>query len=1251
MVFDLTMVRILDNSKNKKVLDTIKYLIKKPDMKQLSFAVGYFYLNGWNLIKEDFPENPPKNFMRILIGRELDLPTFKEIKKGYRLKLKTNLLDDLSEVNEENIDKIKDLYYLIKNGIIDFKIYLESKLHSKLYLFIDRPEELKLDAHRSPGTAILGSSNFTVPGTLTNRELNSEFTQAEAVKELQKWFDNLWNNYSEEFREDLIKIINASNILKKDKKNPIGKYVPPKQLFKYLTWIWLRGKIEPLEKDDVLAQFQLVGVLNAIEMISEFNGCIVADSVGLGKSFIGATIIEEYITGKLPEWDPYNEGFEKIRKALLILPPSLIKQWIVLLFKSKDFFTKNICIEEIVDKGFIKYKIIGRESERMGQIGEVAFLSLGKFGLMSPEEIYKNKLNEEYDLILIDEAHKFRNNWTKRWKNIRAMRYKIPDNPYSFNNKYILLTATPVNNNIWDVFNLIKIFSDNNFINFKKRNIPITNLFSEYRDAKKKWKEDKREEANLRMKAQAIKDNIFKKIMILRTRKYIMSEFGERGKINIRGRSFIFKDPIPDKITYKSDDLDFKPYNKFLEVLEKEFEDLEFAFTRLYSSSYIAFNPRDSLQNEKNENQKKIMVPINAILKFLLAKRLESSIFAFERTLTKIMKKNQIFFKILKEFINKIEKLDDDEFIKSIQEFSLICIKKADKESAIIDFEEDNIDMDEYIIDPRLRLIYNLISYYKNDLLENLIDYMKREEKFYEFVKNTSDKSKILEILKSGLKLLYNKIKRDEEIFNSVKNIINTVKVKENEKIKILNEFSEGKDSIKIPEYYDPKINRLKEIIYNDLIGKKFIIFTQYKDTAIYLHTILKSWLINQKIRLPYIFENGELKLALVTGDTDIKQKQIIIERFAPYANEAKEYYDQNNIEILISTDTLSEGVNLQDANGVINYDLPWNPMQIVQRVGRVNRIGNEKEVFVKNFVPIKELDAIIGILEKLTSKIKDITYLVGKEFYILSEDEEISPEIFEKKILDLASAKMSRLEEISQMGDSKILGDIIHEEEIAKFKLLNYIQNELKLRQDDFDEIRTYLDKKQILYTLIKPQEIFRIYEIYRGNTKSGHYILKLNKDGKITETTCEQFFSLWKKNELMEDIDIDTLKSNVDKLDKYFKEEILEKVKGLQVQDGFLKSLFTQFTRLTLYNTFPDETIDKMKLYQLIDNLPFIEMNTKEIKEFTDYLKKENCITDKKKVKNGKMGLLIDKVFDYFNLGKETKRKLNFRVLGWCD
>ena len=212
----------------------------------------------------------------------------------------------------------------------------------------------------------------------------------------------------------------------------------------------------------------------------------------------------------------------------------------------------------------------------------------------------------------------------------------------------------------------------------------------------------------------------------------------------------------------------------------------------------------------------------------------------------------------------------------------------------------------------------------------------------------------------------------------------------------------------------------------------------------------------------------------------------------------------------------------------------------------------------------------------------------------------------------------MSRLEEIGQTGDSRFLGDIIHEEEIAKYRLLNYIQNELKLRQNDFDEIKQFLDKKKIVYTLISPKDIFRIYEVYRGKTKGGHFILKLDNENVI-ETTCEEFIKLWNSKELDDDIDISILKSNIKKLDDYFENEILEKIKGLQVQGGLIERLHSQLRLLTMYDTFPNEKIDKEKLFKLIDYLPFVEMTTMEIKELKDYLVNSGCINKKNlKVKN---------------------------------
>ncbi|MEJ2248619.1 MAG: helicase-related protein [Candidatus Lokiarchaeota archaeon] len=1222
------MVKVLDNSPGKEVLDSIKNLIN--DSEEACIAVGYFYVNGWNSVRNNLPSNVRNQFIKIIIGQELNQPTFEEISKGYKFRVQTQLLEDLDEIND--ISSLEHLYELIKEGIIDVRIYTKGRLHSKLYLFIKDRSSLEDGSEFPPGTAIVGSSNFTISGTTKNKELNVSFTDREQVLFLYDWFNNLWKTESDDFREDLIRIIESSNALDVKKNNPFGTYVSPETLFKYLSYIWLNGKIAPIEKEDVLAKFQLIGVLNAIEMITEFNGAIVADNVGLGKSFIGATIIEEYITGKLMEWDPKYYEYEKPRKALLILPPSLIKQWKSLLFDTKQFFSKQIITEcEESEEKFEKYNIIG--SEESNAIGEVSFLSLGKFALMDPEEIYERNLHYQYDLILIDEAHKFRNRRTKRWDNIQALRFKENNDPNSFRNKFLLLTATPVNNNIWDAYNLIRMFSDDDFTNFKKRSIKISELFSEYRSIKKKWQEDKSFEGDLRIKAREIKNKVFQRIMILRTRNYIMEKFGKDGKIQIGDSKYSFKDPIPERISYESEKPEFNSYNEFVEHLDEIFEDLNFSFTHLYSSGYVAFTS----QEEEGEVR---VVPINAILKFLLSKRLESSIFGFERTLKKLFRKNKMFNGILNEFITNISSLSNQDFIKKLRDFSQECIVKAGKEDLLEDFQEDEINFEEKKIPPPLRLVYNLLELNDIEHLNLFETTYDNIDDFYSEIMVCSEFEEIIDFLKTGLSKIKEEITKDSEILQKVIELINNIKVTDEDgTTKLFNG--------EIPHYHDPKLAKLKEVIYSELVGKKYIIFTQYLDTAKYIYTTLKDWIQSQKITLNYLFFNSSLRIALVSGKTKTSTKNRIIDRFAPIANNASGDLKGEELEILISTDSLSEGVNLQDADGVINYDLPWNPMKIVQRIGRVNRIGNEKDIFVKNFSPAKELETIIGILEKLSNKIKDITYLVGKEYYILSEDEEISPEIFEHKLVKLADSKMSQLEELSEVGDAKFLGNIIQDEEVAKFELLNFIQNKLKLREDEFEGVKKYIENHKPIYTLTDLQDLIRVYEISRGKTRTGRYILKI-RDDNIEETTCREFLNLWNAKPSLEEFKVPEVKEKIDLLDSYFEEEIIEEFKGLETQRGFLRNLFAQLRLMKVNTQLVDVGIDYQKLDAILDKSPYIELNTHEIHELKQLLYKSKAISEKSnRIKN--YPLLVEKTYEFLKVGKKEGRMIKSNILGW--
>jgi len=1235
------MVEIIDNTR-KRVVDYIKTHIK--GSKEVKFAIGYFFLSGWNLVKNDFPESAENGFLKIVIGDETTEITRRELAKGYNLKLK--MLEELSEL--EDSSKIKELYELIRQGKIDIRIYTQSKLHSKLYLFIKRPEELFNEFGESPGLAIVGSSNFTARGLAQNKELNVLLTDRNAIIELSKWFDNLWAE-SEDFREELLKILE----LAKEKKIDLGKFVTPRELFKLLVWKWFDGRVEPIEKKDILAEFQLIGVINAINIINKHNGVIIADSVGLGKSFIGASIIEEYIVGKLPDWDPNKYGISKDRKALLILPPSLIPQWEHLLFKSGYFFSGQIYSKQkpTTTERIKIYEIYKKTDDGILKLGEVALMSLGIFSNYSERDIVDLGLNYDYDLILIDEAHKFRNRQTNRWKNARMLRFKDHENPSLFQNKFILLTATPLNNTIWDIYNLIKLFSDDLFSTFKAEGVNVTQLFQEFKDLKKKWKESPKYESELRIKAQEIKEKVLDEIMILRTRRYIKETFGKDGKIKVGDKELVFKEPEPEKVFY--DDIsNCKEYWNFLKEVGMLLENLEFAYTKLYTSGFVVIgNSSSSLFEEKPEEieEETVAVPIDTILKLLLSKRLESSIFAFEKTLDKIYSKNLKFYEILKDFSTKIDELSLDKFIKELEKIGDQFIAIAEKEDIIRKLTEEEDLPAEYQYNPKVRMLHNFISKGLGTEALPLPEFKDEKELFDELKK----KPGILSALKKGIKLMVEELQRDKEIMEKIKAELEKVKIKDKLGNPItLGEIRDEDGTYPVYTYKDPKFEKLKQLMYSELVGRKYIIFTQYKDTAEYIYRNLENWIRDQKTTLTYLFDTKRcsLKIGLVTGDLAVEEKERMIKRFAPDANDGYDVVNRlGELMILVSTDTLSEGVNLQDGDGVINYDLPWNPMIIVQRVGRVSRIGNEKDVFVKNFVPVQEIEISLGILAKLQEKIKDITLLVGKEFYILSADEEeISIETFGEKLKSLAELSISQLEEVSASEDLKLIKGGIPEEVLAEFELLDFVQNKLGLKKQDFEDILPLVSSKKPVYTLVNGGKVISMFEVYRGNRKIGKKVV-VYENGKLIESTCREFIRLWDLSEAQtEGIDLAKMAELISEVRKEFREEILPKHRSKINQTGLIRDLWNYLYQLLRQKQLT-QTIDRNKLKKVLTYLAWSELNSQERKEFKEHLIKTEAIKEKgSKLEVTDPAKLIDVIYDYFKIG-DIDKKLYEKLIGW--
>lgn len=1261
---------IIDNSPDRELVEVLKDRLRKS--KEAKFAIGYFFLSGFSLVKDDFPDNYDNSpFLKIVMGNETTYPTKEELVAGYNLRelFKQRMIEDLQKrkLTEEHIQQLRTLKEFIANNTIDVKLYEKSRLHAKLYLFLTDPEE----KYASPGLAVVGSSNFTAEGLTKNKELNVLLTSREEVLYLNQWFDKLWND-AVEFREDLLRVIDFSGVLPESPYPYIGELVDPQTLFKYLVYKWTDGRVLNLteRERDILMEFQVVGVLNAVNIIGTgttgYNGVILADSVGLGKSFMASAVIEEFLYGKHPTWIVNNE---KDPAVLLILPPSIISQWEELLIGRMDEEIKNKLsnrekIKPISDyflkdnfKRLIKkeennkiYEIYDENGEKL--LGKISFLSLGIFQNMKESEI--RRLAEEYDLFVIDEAHKYRNKNTNRWKNTRNLQKKSDNFP----NKFILLTATPLNNSIYDIFNIIRLFVDDTFAPFRIKGIPITDLIKRYRDLKRELekRDDDKIRKDLRKVATEIKQKVLDEIMVLRTRKYITEQFKD---LKVNGKPLVFKDPKPYSLDYST--FYTKDYRNLIDLIGKKLDSILFEYTKLYGTRFVVFEE----EIVEEEEEKRHYIEIADLFKLLLGKRLESGIYPFETTLRRIYEKEKIFFEIFKTQMSGI-----------ISENSLRDIIKDAVEKTKIKKELEEV-LEEYTVEEEdeetwFDRVVRILLEYAEDLRE--------EGKQYSTI----------ELLMLGLERVLDNLENDLKIIDEILRELDNLKEKSNGKpesfwsdlhhkqerivpkgrgdYKTLGMIPRKEDDIiNLPIFCyhnDPKLESLKQIIGNpsvksdtlreipSLNKKKIIIFTQYRDTAYYLYHNLLDW-VEKEVNLHTWLKDprsGKIKIGLVTGDTETSTKINYIKRFAPHANSGYEEVNRlGELEILVSTDALSEGVNLQDADAVIDYDLPWNPMIIVQRVGRVNRIGNEKDVFVINFVPSTEIEIIVGILAKLKEKIQDITLVVGKETRILSPEEEISVETFGEKIRDLSQLSMTDLEQYGISEDFKqFIPEGIPQEQLDEHKLLNIIQYDLQYTEDDFKEVMNMTDGPYYSYLQSDVGKIFSIYEFYRGKYKIMKKIMSLEPSNNEPsyETPLAFLDLIKKKRKEPEKIEtaIKGLKTIEDKTN-----EIVEKLKEgyQQEQRGFLYNLYNA---LLVEREKAAGVEDKFKIVMnALQTIPYY-LYTRDIKPL---LTQKNLIEmNKDNVIIKDFSGVVETLFEFFReRGLTNIESLKVRVnhLGW--
>lgn len=657
---------------------------------------------------------------------------------------------------------------------------------------------------------IVGSSNFTYAGLKSNVELNAVLYQPSAQQLVRDWFERRWQK-AEPSKEDLIRILEESKF---------GYPLDPYTMYMKFLYEYYRPRLEELERERgriiELTTFQQDAVATALRIIKKYGGVIVADSTGLGKTHIGIELLREFVAVKR-------------MKALVIAPSQILKTvWEGILY-NESIKTKNITMESTGTDNF------------------------------HPEDYL------DVDVVLIDESHNYRNASTNRYSSIAKLLAG------GKRKKVILMTATPVNNSLIDLYHQLSLITARDDTHFAELGIA---------DLRKHFLLAERKELN-----QGIEDivRILDETMIRRTRQFIKENYPDA---RLNDKPIKFPSRRIKKEEYSLTQLfGGQVYSQVLDAIE-----------RLNLVPY-----RVDYYREATEEKERMMAEVRADLqKVLLLKRFESSVEAIKKSITRLIE----FYRIFDRTIDKGQILNSKSFHKML-----------------MDVNEDELE---------------------------------DEEVLYRQLQKLPLEPLTIEYNKSAMKA---DIKADLNLLEPLKKNLDRINAYTDQKLAVLIAL------LRSPEVIDSG-------------SRKCIVFTQYMDTAKYVHQELEKALqdLNKNVKL-------------LTGETDPDTRERIIKDFAPKANKAP--FVSKPIDILVSTDILSEGQNLQDANYVVNYDLPWNPMKIVQRVGRVDRLNSDFDVVTSAvFLPEKELEDLLHLKEKLETKIQKASETVGVEVTILGEKE-----------------------------------------------------------------------------------------------------------------------------------------------------------------------------------------------------------------------------------------------------------------------
>ena len=891
--------KLIDNKQYGRVGDVLKRNIKENS--KLSITASYFTLYAFQELKEElskidslrfiyteptFVKNDNKNIMKKIKENENKLFGVEEELKGRCTLNQSYIARELAKWLKKKVE-IKTLKNTKMNGAL---CHIDSGGKS---VSITGATSLS-----GPSLGYINSKPMYLNIYTDDNELNST---------LKSKFNEIWNN------EDLLKdvkkdILNKIKYLYKDNSPEFLYFITLYNIFKDFLEendnkevIKSRTGFKDTEVWNRLYNFQKDGVVGAINKIETYGGCIIADSVGLGKTFEALAIIKYYELRNC--------------RVLVLAPKKLRDNWSVYRVNDK----RNILAKDRFNYDLLNHTDLSRKGGMSGDI-DLSFVNWGN-----------------YDLVVIDESHNFRNNVAV---NDRETRYeKLMNNiiKAGVKTKVLMLSATPVNNKLDDLKNQLAFITEDDDKALEKT-AEIKSIMSTLRNAQSafnKWGDLEENEKTTERLLDMLNFDYFKlldSLTIARSRKHIekyynindIGQFPKRLKPeNVKEDIDILEDfPSFKEINNQILKLNLSVYAPIKYVLPHKRDYYNKLYDTKAKGGKVLFKQMDREQN------------IVFLMKTNFLKRLESSINSFTITLEKVLyninskiKKLSVINDDITLYIDDIDPLDT-----SIEQFTIgdkvkIKIKDIDKIKYKQDLEHDR------------------------DILLDLLSKSKK-------IDETRDKK-----------------------LHELKNVITR---------KINNPINED--------------------------NKKIIIFTAFADTAKYLYKNISVW----------AKDNYNLNSALVTGSenpkTTIKMSRVdlnkVLINFSPISKEREKVMPEikEEIDILIATDCISEGQNLQDCDYLINYDIHWNPVRIVQRFGRIDRLGSRNTcIKLVNFWPSIELDEYIHLEGRVKQKMTMLDISATGEEDVINENPQKMKDLeYRRKQLKQLQEEVIDLEEVN---------------------------------------------------------------------------------------------------------------------------------------------------------------------------------------------------------------------------------------------